>query len=102
MNQLFTSDLNDPQSQGFHILANNIKNVLLPVIQASVPSAVDIQVTGFTNGSINADFHIIIDSSAPGNAVNASQIEFAMQLGIIGGNFSTLYVPASFVFVVTG
>ena len=90
----FTTDLNNPNSPQFKSLANAIKATLLPPLKEALPGVVDVNVYAFKEGSVIAEYNIVMDPDAA--AVNASRIQSAITRVVSGGNLKELNVDTTF------
>ena len=98
--QEFTADLRNTNSATFQTLASQVKENLLPAIKKNVAGVEDIEVTGFSNGSIVADYNIIMSAGA--TPVNTSTMQTAVIKTITTGTFTTLAVDTTYRPVVQG
>ena len=102
MTKEFTPALADTSSAGFKSLAIDVQNALLSNVKATLPSLEAVEVTAFKNGSVVAEYNMIITDPNAEN-VTAAQVSAAVETAITSGNFSGgLAVNTTYVAPVTG
>ena len=74
---------------------------LTPPIVKNVAGAKGVQVYGFSDGSLEVNFHIIMDENATAN-VSVSDIKNGVQQAVTTGNFTSITADPTFNFTVKG
>ena len=82
--------------------ASKVEGELLPIIQADVTNVLAITVTGFVNGTVTANFFVVMDENAAKSNNTISLIRSSITNAITNGNFSTLELDSSFNYTMKG
>ena len=96
--ETFTEDLNDKNSVKYKSLKSTVESGLTTSLKNSQPAVDKVDVTGFREGSVIADYDIIITDAEAAQNISASDMKSAVDTAITTGNFigitvNTTYLP---------
>ena len=97
----FTAELGDTSSSEFKSLATDVEGSLLPELKKTLGAIEAIQVTGFKQGSVIAEYNMIFTDPTAEN-LNASDVQTAVHTAVTTGNFTGLNVNTTYLPVVEG
>ena len=100
MKRTFTNELQDPTSSDFQQLASLVVSNILSVVKKSTTGVADIQIVGFTRGSVIAIYKIIMDDKneeeKENDQVQKIKITDAITTAVRNGTLNSLDVDPSY------